>query len=89
MSLRLVIVSQKKWSARDLELEAVTKDRDALLAEKKSTLDLSRRRLDESQAEIARLTEALQLIADSTDDSPRMLSGLARETLAGLIRADR
>ena len=43
-----------------LRLQMCEAEKHALEAERKSNLDLSRRRLDESQAEIARLTELLE-----------------------------
>ena len=58
------VVSYATWNELQAELRALRAERDGMLAERKDTLDLSRRRLDQSQAEIARLTELVEQYAN-------------------------
>lgn len=54
------IITRKQYAAVVSENTRLMAELNAMQTERKSTLDLSRRRMDESQAEIARLTELLE-----------------------------
>ena len=51
------LITRKQYAAVVHENTRLTRELNAMQAERKSNMDLSRRRLDESQAEIARLEQ--------------------------------